>query len=374
MRKSKKRLLALFLIIGAVLCVYGASKVITLKTPSTVNSADHQVTFDYNSEEILDYIPQTTTILNSLNNYSITVSDGEYASETRSASSLLNSYYTYEWQVDGITVDLSNYEIKKDTVFSAKWTAKKYTVYFNFESDDVKNNISNLITSLDFTVESPRIDLYEPVLEHYAFAGWYDGGLMDYLYIPAGSIGDKTLTAKFTPKEYLIVYNNEGNTVTYGTYTVLDEDVVLSSLSRTGYKFLGWYLDENHSQSVSIIDCSEGGNIFLYPLWQKETYQVTYILPNGETQTVEVEYGEKAQLPKVSKSIFQVLRTSTSRDNITENTVITVKLVNIWYVYVLVLVAIAGITTLVVFIVKRRNKNHNKLRLIYHSNSKGSNI
>ena len=110
----------------------------------------------------------------------------------------------------------------------------------------------------------------------------------------------------------------------------------------------------------------------MYPLWELETYKVTYILPDGEKEIVTVEYGKDAEKPTVKSGLFQVLSYSTSPSNITGDTEIVVKFVNIWYVYVLGILLISGLTVWIVLAVKNRNKKMHKLRLIYQSNVKST--
>jgi uncharacterized repeat protein (TIGR02543 family) len=338
----------------------------------SAGTTSHVVTFDYNASSIMQYLPSSTTLKEKLKTYSITVQDGGYAVESSRPGSLISPYYSYKWTYNGSVVDLSTFNISRDVIFKAEWIPKEYTIYFEFDSLDIQNRITNLQTSRTYTVESPRIILYQPILEHYYFDGWYNySSHYQHLYIPERSVGDKVFKARFSPIKYMINYNLDGDHAgNPDYYTIEDEDIILFEPQKTGHIFNGWYADSNFTTKITSIDTSIGRNIEIFPLWQLETYKVTYILPNGLSKVVECEYGKKAPLPKdLDKSIFEIVKTNISRKNITGDTTIQITYVNIWYVYPLALALIAGVIYLIISAKKRRENTHNKLRYIYQSNS-----
>lgn len=366
MKKCNKFILCIIMFVCAIASLVGVKKIEPLAETSA-----HIVTFNYNTSRIIDYIPnQNTTLMDKLKNYSITVDSGDYAVETTKPGSLITPYYTYNWTYNGNVVDLSNFKITHDIEFVAEWTPRMYTVTFKFESDEVKNNISNLQTSMNFTIETPRTNFYKPKLNNYYFRGWFDNSSFEHLYLPARSVGDKVLTAKFSPIDYYINYNTDATHNNPGSYNVKDSNIQLVVPEKEGHIFNGWYSDSGFENKVTEINTSLGGNVNLYPLWQLETYKVTYILPNGLSKVVDCEYGKKADLPKLNKSIFEIVKTDVSRKNITADTTIHIEYVNIWWVYLLGLLLVAGIIVLIVVVAKKRKNTHNKLRMIYHSNSK----
>lgn len=365
----KKRLRCIF-----VLCLSVLALVVLFNYNGMVvraESTQYSVTFDFDKNRVLKYITdEGGKISSSLKSTRMVVGYGAHAVEPAQPSSAVLQSYTYSWTVNGVEVDVDNYAITQDTTFVAKWTPRSYKVYFRFGG--VESEVVNKIDSIAFTIESPRIVLYTPIRPNYAFRGWYetpnDSGTMQMLYISPKSVGDKILYAKFSPIEYYIEYNTSATHNNPRGYNVEDGDISLESPSLYGHIFKGWYLDKQFKTPISTIDCSEGGNINLYAKWELETYNVTYVLPSGDTSVVEVEYGTTAQLPKMQKSIFEVVKTDKSRDNITEDTTIKIEIVNIWYVYVIVLVALGGGITLAILLKKKRENAHNNLRNIYYSN------
>lgn len=343
---------------------------INRSTEAIANSSSHIVTFNYNTSNIMQYLPDNTSLKNALKSYVVTVQDGGYAVETSKPGNIISPYYSYVWTYNDNAVDLSTFKITRDTEFVAKWVPKVYKVLFKFESEEVKNKVSNLQTQITFTVESPRINLYRPMIDHYYFEGWYDSSSpYEYMYIPERSVGDKIFTARFSPIKYWINYNTGADSAENPDfYTIEDSDFALYNPQKEGHIFHGWYSDSEFKNRVYVVDTALGRNIELYPLWELETYKVTYILPNGISKVVECEYGEKAPLPKnLKKGIFEIVKTDVSRKNITEDTVIHIEYVNIWYVYVLSALTIAGIVILIICIKKKRDNTHNKLRMIYQS-------
>lgn len=355
--------IAIMLIGMAFLCI-------NVKGEEVSAQVGYTVTFDYNTSALSSNMPMTDVMSASVENYSISNFDNGYltSNDVRMPNQAFNPYYSYVWTWNNQVVeDITEFQIIKNTVFVMKWTPKTYYVNFYFTSDEIKSQVTNLVERIEFTVESPRIELYEPEIPNYHFDGWYNGAAhYDLLYLPAGSTGSKNFTARLTPTEYYINYHtNAKNSDNPKYYNVTDGIITLAEPSQEGHIFKGWYLDTNYNDKVTTIDASLGGNINLYPLWELEVYTVTYILPNGYSRQVKVEYGKKADLPNIEKSIFEIIVTDASRKNITEDTTIRIKVVNIWYVYVIALVLIAGTITTVILVKKKRENVHDNLRERY---------
>lgn len=359
------------ILLSMILLLMGVAGIVNIRSTDVhAESNYHHVTFDYNASQILEYIPENESIIESLKSYVTSVAYGELVSE-RLPSSLISPYYNYHWTVNGVAVNLDNYRITRDVTLKAVWTPVRYSVQYRFENEEIKNAVTNLQPGFTFTVESERIDLYRPIVPNYYFLGWFDGNdPLEHWYLPAKSITDKVFTAKFKPIDYSINFNTDATIYNVTRYNVENENITLNAPSKEGHIFKGWYSDKGFNNKVTEINCSIGGNLNLYPKWELEKYKVTYILPDGKVEVVETEYGKKAELPKnFKKSIFQVIKTDVSRKDITSDTIIRISTVSIWYVYVLGLMVIGGIIALIICIKKKRDNAHNKLRQFYHSNS-----
>ena len=356
------------MIIGlAFLCVNAKSDEVFADTGYTV-------VFDYNTSGLSSNMTMSNTMRESVANYSISNFDSGYLTDAdvRTPSNLFNSYYSYVWTWNGqVVADITEFQIVNNTTFVMQWTPKTYSVFFNFADDETKSKVTNLVEKIEFTIENGDIELYEPEIPNYHFDGWYDGAKpYELMYLPAGSTGSKTLTARFTPIEYIINYNtdakNDDNPI---FYNVNDGVITLTEPSKEGHIFKGWYTDNNYTNKVSIIDCSLGGNVTLYPLWELEVYTVTFFLPNGYSKQVKVSYGEDVKLPNIEKNIFEIVVADGSRKNITQDTTIHIKVVNIWYVYVLILAVVVGVVVAIIMVKKKRDALHDNLRYRYQTGS-----
>ena len=103
-------------------------------------------------------------------------------------------------------------------------------------------------------------------------------------------IGDKTLTAQWTPIDYTITYDANGGTGSH-TQTVHYDDTFESyganqSIKRTGYSLVGWSTDKagtNVKYEPGKKDCifDNKGNLTLYAKWSANQYNYTYVAGSG---------------------------------------------------------------------------------------------
>ena len=109
-----------------------------------------------------------------------------------------------------------------------------------------------------------------PTRTGYDFGGWYDNASFTgsaVTSIAAGTTGDKTLYAKWTPTTYTITYDLGGGTVASTnptTYTIESAAITLVNPTRTGYTFAGWTgtgLDAA-TQTVTIAHGSTGNRTY----------------------------------------------------------------------------------------------------------------
>ena len=185
--------------------------------------------------------------------------------------------YTFNGWTEGNTIELGSTGAK---TFTANWTIINYAITYNLNGGT--NAQANPAT---YTVED-EIALADPSRVGYTFAGWSDNGA-----IAAGSTGEKTFTANWTPINYAITYNLNGGTnaqANPATYTIEDE-VTLADPSRLGYTFNGW------TEGDTIERGSTGAKMFT-ATWTVIDYAITYNLNGGTnaqanpaTYTVEDE-------------------------------------------------------------------------------------
>lgn len=95
---------------------------------------------------------------------------------------------------------------------------------------------------------------------------------------------DMTVNAVKTAIDYTITYEVDGgenNANNPAKYTIETATINLSNAKKTGYKFLGWYSDEELTTAVTEIVVGSKGNVTLYAKWELVTYTIEYDTKGG---------------------------------------------------------------------------------------------
>ena len=168
-------------------------------------------------------------------------------------------------------------------IVKANWEIINYDI--TYVLDGGTNNPSNPST---YNVED-NVTFEDPTNTGYTFAGWYiDSQFKDKVdSIEKGNTGNITLYAKWEANTYTVTFNNNGNTSTQSfTYDVA-QGLTPNSITRLGYRFMGWSLSENSSvaytdgASVINLTSNKDGNVNLYAVWEIVSYTITYELDGG---------------------------------------------------------------------------------------------
>ncbi|MCM1349679.1 MAG: InlB B-repeat-containing protein [Prevotella sp.] len=159
----------------------------------------------------------------------------------------------------------------------AKWEKIDYTIEYNLNGGT--NHSDNPFV---YNIETDTITLSPATKAYYTFDGWYIGDIKVET-IQKGTIGNQTLTAKYTPIEYTIRYNLDGGmTTNQNNYTIESETIVLSDAVKANYLFIGWFDSENHQ--VTEIPTGTTGNIELIAYYVAIDYTIEYVLNGGLNQ------------------------------------------------------------------------------------------
>lgn len=354
--------------------VMGIMSVISIANIRTFAFAENDIliTFDVDKPRLDKYMPDEVT--DGIDNITRTYSSGDRV-EFPIFPNAINTYYTHSWSVDGVvTIDSSNYFATKSQTINIKWQPIEYNVYYNYVTPAEKSEIVNLQEIDTYSVEK-QIVYYYPSRPHYKFVDWYssseflDGQIE--VYTDRYARGDKYLYAKWKPVIYNINYNTDANNLDNPpNYTYDTPTFDLAEPSKEGHIFLGWYLDSEFANRISQITNHSYGDINLYPKWELKKNTVTYILPDGSSEVVVVEYGKNAPMPSVRHSIFSIITLNSSNKNITEDTQIIVKCVSIWYIYLVGIVIVGAVIAIIIISNKNKEKKMHKLRQKYQSNLK----
>ena len=97
---------------------------------------------------------------------------------------------------------------------------------------------------------------------------------------------DTTVTATSYLRSYRITYVTDEEGISYygkspeGEYNI-ETEVTFPIAVKRGYKFEGWYTDENLTNRITKIEKGSTGDITVYPKFSIENYTITYHLPEG---------------------------------------------------------------------------------------------
>ena len=185
----------------------------------------------------------------------------------------------------------------------------------------------------------------------YTFGGWFDNSEFNgtaVTGIAAGSTGDKTLYAKWTPNTYSVCFNANGGTGTMSnqsfTYDI-GQNLDDNNFTREGHNFSGWNTAANGSgtsyaagASVENLALEQGTIVNLYAQWTPKNYDVTFDANGHGTAPAAqtVTYGTKATEPAAPteegwtfggwyKESSCVNRWEFGADNVTGNTTLYAK-------------------------------------------------
>lgn len=354
-----------------ILCVLSICSIVFLPNQNTFASEKIAVTFDVDLARLQKHMQ--TEVIQGVGNQTVYVESGQRV-EFPQFSSAINMYYSHSWECNGEIVDENDFAPTSNCTVKINWQPITYSIYYNFINNE-EGEITNLRLTDTYSVEK-QVVYYRPTRPHYRFLEWYSSpscvGMCE-IYTKKYDVGDKFIYAKWQAVEYAINYHTDAKNIDNPNYYTYDTPTFyLSNPTKTGHIFKGWYLDEKFVTPITKISSGTSGNLNIYPKWQLEKQQVTYILPTGEKQNLLVDYGTDAPKPQIDTNIFTILTFDKSTKNITEDTTITIKKVSIWYVYVIALVLIALSIVIAIILKKRNTKKMHKLRLIYQSNlSKG---
>ena len=110
--------------------------------------------------------------------------------------------------------------------------------------------------------------------------------------ITAGSMGDITLIARYSPITYTVTFDKnggDGETTTQGFTYGVAQNLSANAFTRTGYTFKGWALqagatEVKYEDGVSVINLTteNDGKVTLYAVWTANSYTVHFDANGGE--------------------------------------------------------------------------------------------
>lgn len=193
------------------------------------------------------------------------------------------------------------------TLYS-QWKLKEYTITYVLEKG--KNSEENPAT---YTVKTKDIKLKPATRKGYTFQGWYSDKKHKnrVKVIPKGSVGNRTLYAKWKANRYRITF--DGNKADHGSMSDMKElkygktyRLSENEFRRDGYTFTGWNTKANGSglsfkdeADVKNLSTKNGAIVTFYAQWEPIKYTVVFY-GNGSTsgmmQSMTCTYGESYNL------------------------------------------------------------------------------
>ncbi len=259
------------------------------------------------------------TINYELNGGTISEANKEYYYVTTSTFELNNptkkGYRFLGWYTDSKYKNKIEYVYKGTTgnkTLYARWTPIKYSIYYygngntSGSTEDqigLKYNKTYVLNANGFKKKG------------YVFGGWNTKkDATGKSYVNKQEIKNLTasngkiikLFAIWKRKEYTITYvlNGGVNPEDAPTVYTLDDSFTLKTPTRDGYKFLGWYSDEDFTNRVTRIEEGTKGNKTFYAKWKFDAYRITYVLNGGVNPDDAIstyKIGDEFDLPLPTK-------------------------------------------------------------------------
>ena len=149
-----------------------------------------------------------------------------------------------------------------------------------------------------FTPSTNRLPT--PLRLGYTFEGWFLEPTFENQVTSStivSTMRDHTLYAKWEANQYNVSYSSVGSIVGEKIVTFNSQYGDLLSITRDGYTFEGWFLEENFENQVSSTTfVSTVGDHTLYAKWEANQYNVSYSsvgsIVGNKTVTFNSQYGE----------------------------------------------------------------------------------
>ena len=188
--------------------------------------------------------------------------------------------------------------LSADQTVVAGFTPITYTLTYTLNGGTATNPAT-------YTIETTTFTLNNPTKAGYDFAGWTGTGLAEpttSVTIAAGSTGNRSYTATWTPTVYNITLTMDGGTATPAnptTYTIETPTFTLNNPTKTGHTFKGWKLNgEGDAMSEVTIAQGSTGDKAYTATWQVNQYTITFNSNGGSAvDAITQDYGSTVTPP-----------------------------------------------------------------------------
>ena len=181
------------------------------------------------------------------------------------------------------------------TSLYAHWTANKYTVTFN-------SNGGSSVSKKTVTFDGTYGTLAKPTRTGYTFDDWFTslkGGNRKQSSSKVTTASNHTLYAHWIANKYKVTFDSTGgSTVKDKTVTFDGTYGTLTTPTKSGYKFLGWYTAKSGGTQISEkTKVTIASDQKLYAHWAIGYCKITFNVNGGngqsQLQAITVQYGTK---------------------------------------------------------------------------------
>lgn len=173
----------------------------------------------------------------------------------------------------------------------AGWRKNTCIITFN-------SNGGNELLPIEIVKGTKLVKPNDPVKEGYDFVGWYLDENLNSQYIFDNKVeNDMTLYAKYNKKKYIVNFDTDNGSGISSIEVEHGDSIVLSDTTeKTGYRFAGWYKDNNKTEKYNGEEITS--NTTLYALWEKKEYTISFQTNGGnQIESITKLFDEEVEEP-----------------------------------------------------------------------------
>ena len=179
---------------------------------------------------------------------------------------------------------------EEDLNYTANYEVNNYTISYDYTSCNLTSEeITTLNNRVSYTIEDNNFNLNNPNKYGYVFEGWTGTDLETKtinVTVDTSKIKNLSYKANCVLDKYDVEFYNMKSNGEYELSTTVSDIEYNSSIpsnkiptvSLRGYTFKYWSLDKTNEYDFNTLVT---GNIKLYAVYQKDTYNITYELDGG---------------------------------------------------------------------------------------------
>jgi uncharacterized repeat protein (TIGR02543 family) len=189
-------------------------------------------------------------------------------------------------------IDTTKPFVDGDMTIYAKWDLKKYTVRLHYRVSESSLE-EEIVTFTDTYQAGSLIYVPEKTKANMTLSSWYsDSSYQTRWVLKRDTVqGDTDLYAYWAYTKYPVHFDTGGGSkiadieLAWGT---LITDLQVTP-EREGYKFIGWYADENRATEWDFENNFISGETTLYAGWEAKKYDITFDLNGGKGSIAVLE-------------------------------------------------------------------------------------